>query len=74
MVKQAAKLKVADIMYSPEKGEYIDCKATIADAIHQLIIGHHHSLLVMEQSKIVGVLRLTDMFKYVADMIVAGDA
>jgi len=38
-------------------------------AIHQLIIGRHHSLLVTSAGgqKIVGVLRLTDVFQLVSD-------
>ena len=36
--------------------------ASLDEAIHQLIMGHHQSLLVTRGEKIVGVLRLTDVF------------
>ncbi len=39
-----------------------DIQATLDEAIHQLIIGHHQSLLVTREGAIVGVLRLTDVF------------
>ena len=31
--------------------------------IHQLVLGHHQSLLVTRGDKIVGILRLTDVFR-----------
>jgi hypothetical protein len=34
-------------------------------------MGHHQSLLVTEGSSVVGVLRLTDVYEFVADAILA---
>ena len=70
LCEKAAKLRVKAIMYTPEKGEFVKEGATMDTAIHQLIIGHHHSLLVTaehNEHKIVGVLRLTDIFEFVCD-------
>jgi hypothetical protein len=33
-------------MYAPGKGEFVNEGTTMDEAIHRLIIGHHHSLLV----------------------------
>ncbi|MFC1867745.1 CBS domain-containing protein [Thermodesulfobacteriota bacterium] len=63
MCRKAANLKVTDIMYSPSEGEYIEAEASLCEAIHMFIVGNHHSLLVTRDKKIVGVLRLTDVFK-----------
>ena len=52
-------------MYKPTEGEYINVSATMNEAIHQLIIGNHHSLLVTNGSDIVGVVRLTDVFEFI---------
>jgi CBS domain-containing protein len=49
-------------MYTPTKGEYIPESASLDIAIHQLVIGRHQSLLVIHKEKIVGILRLTDVF------------
>ena len=70
LVETASKLKVKDIMYSLEEGEYVDETATIAEAIHQLILGHHQSLLVSKASKVTGILRLSDVFKLVCDTMI----
>ena len=43
-------------------GEYVSEDSSLDVAIHQLIIGHHQSLLVTSGKKIVGILRLTDVF------------
>ena len=59
---KAAGLKVKDIMYTPTKGEYVEEDASLGEAIHQLVMGHHQSLLVTRGKKIVGILRLVDVF------------
>jgi CBS domain-containing protein len=62
--RKAAGLKVKDVMYTPGEGEYVQEDASINEAIHQLVMGHHQSLLVTEaeSGEIVGILRLTDVF------------
>lgn len=69
--KKAAQLKVKDFMYTPTEGEYVREDATLSAAIHQLVIGHHQSLLVTRGKDIVGILRLTDVFKEVSQTIKA---
>lgn len=63
--QKAANLKVKTFMYTPVEGEYVEEDASLDQAIHQLVMGHHQSLLVTGEKKIVGVLRLTDVFKQV---------
>lgn len=60
--RKAGEQKVAAVMYAPSEGEYVEEGATLDEAIHQLIIGHHQSLLVTREGTIVGILRLTDVF------------
>jgi CBS domain-containing protein len=67
--KKAFRIKVKEIMYTPGQGEYVDQDATLNEAIHQLIMGRHQSLLVTSGRDIVGVLRLTDVFCQVTDMM-----
>jgi CBS domain-containing protein len=55
-------LPVTKVMYAPTEGEYVEDHATLDQAIHQLVIGHHQSLLVTREESIVGILRLTDVF------------
>jgi CBS domain-containing protein len=44
--------------------------ATLDQAIHQLVVGHHQSLLVTKDGKeIVGILRLTDVFQEISERI-----
>jgi CBS domain containing-hemolysin-like protein len=67
--EKAAKLIVKNIMYTPTEGEYVMEDATLEEAIHQLIMGRHQSLLVTRSKTIVGVLRLTDVFREIANRI-----
>ena len=70
LCEKGVHLKVKNIMYTPGKDEFVNESATMDEAIHRLIIGHHHSLLVTadrDAHEIVGVLRLADVFEFVSD-------
>jgi hypothetical protein len=56
-------------MYTPTKEEYVEEKASLNEAIHHLIMGHHQSLLVTRGKEIVGILRLSDLFYEVGERI-----
>ena len=58
----AAKLKVEDFMQTLSEGEYVNEDTSLHTAVHQLITGRHLSLLVTRKKKIVGVLRMSDVF------------
>ena len=60
--KKGADIKVKDFMHTPVEGEYVNEDASLEMACHQLVLGHHQSLLVTRGDKIVGILRLTDVF------------
>ncbi len=60
--RKVSKQKVTNVMYKLTEGEYIKEDACLNEAVHQLIMGHHQSLLVSRGEEIVGVLRLTDVF------------
>lgn len=62
MCRKAGEKNVKGFMYTPTEGEYVAEDASLDVAIHQLIVGHHQSLLVTRNTKIVGILRLTDVF------------
>ena len=70
LCRKANDLKVKRVMYTPDKGEFVKENATMDEAIHRLIVGRHHSLLVTadrDPREIVGVLRLSDVFEFVGD-------
>lgn len=69
--RKAAECKVKTIMQKPSKGEYVEESASLNEAIVQLLVGRHQSLLVTRGNEIVGILRLTDVFNKVTDMIKA---
>lgn len=56
-------------MYTPMEGEFIDEDDTMNNAVHKLIIGNHHSLLVTRRGKIAGVLRLSDVFEKITSAL-----
>ncbi|MFW5811036.1 MAG: HPP family protein [Thermodesulfobacteriota bacterium] len=66
--QKAAEKKVESFMTKPEEGEFIEAEANLNEGIHQLVLGHHQSLLVTshDTKEIIGILRLTDVFEAVA--------
>jgi CBS domain-containing protein len=67
MCKTAGKIKVGDIMYVPTNQEYVEENSTLKEAVHRLIVGNHHSLLVTKNNEITGILRLADIFETVEE-------
>ena len=59
-------MKVKDCMYTPRNDEYVQESDSLETAVHQLVMGRHQSLLVTKDRRIVGVLRLTDIFQQIA--------
>ncbi|MFP4037308.1 MAG: HPP family protein [Desulfobacteraceae bacterium] len=67
---KAMQIKVKEFMYTPSEGEFVDEEASLGEAIHMLVMGQHQSLLVTRRGRdIVGVLRLTDVFKEIFQQI-----
>jgi CBS domain-containing protein len=60
--KKGLKMPVSKFMTTPTEEEIVDIDATLDEGIHQMVLGIHQSLLVLEKGKIVGILRLTDVF------------
>ncbi|MBM1004359.1 MAG: response regulator, partial [Desulfofustis sp. PB-SRB1] len=67
--KKAGKLTVRKIMHIPAKSEYIGQGATLNEGIHQLVLGRHQSLLVENGDRVVGVLRLSDVYHYILEVM-----
>jgi CBS domain-containing protein len=67
--RKAAEKKVKEIMQAPTEGEYVAEDASLDTAIHLLVMGHHQSLLVTRGEKIVGILRLIDVFNRICEFI-----
>jgi CBS domain-containing protein len=66
LCRKASDVRVGNIMSSPTEGEIIGSGASLNQAVHQLIMGHHQSLLVKDKDRVVGILRLSDVFEEVA--------
>ncbi|MGB5615797.1 MAG: CBS domain-containing protein [Desulfobacterales bacterium] len=69
--KKAANIYVRDFMHTLSADECVSEDATLDEAIHLLIMGHQQSLLVKRDEKIVGILRLTDVFSAVFQPLVS---
>lgn len=61
--------KVKDYMQKPSEGEIVSETDTFNVACHRIVMGRHHSLLVTRDKVIVGILRSTDLFNSLYDMM-----
>jgi len=69
--RKASQKKVKDIMGTYSEGEYVSADTSLDEAIHLLVMGHHQSLLVTGGEEIIGILRLSDVFREVCTVIKA---
>ena len=61
-LRESSTKKVEEFMQTPSPGEYVAEDCSLDAAIHRLVAGTHLSLLVTREEKIVGVLRISDVF------------
>lgn len=69
LLERARLIRVEDLVHKPEEYELIDEQAPLDLAVHRLVKGRRLSLLVTRGEDIVGVLRLSDVFKAVNDLL-----
>lgn len=67
--RNAADLNVKAVMHSLSESEYIEEDASLDEGINQLLLGEYQSLLVTSGGRVVGVLRLSDVFGEICDRI-----
>ncbi len=61
-LKEAMNKRVEEFMQKPTPGEFVSESSSIDLAIHRLVSGTHLSLLVTKNDRIVGILRIADVF------------
>ncbi len=67
--KKTSLIKVSDIMHTLAEGEFVSQDASLDEAIHQFVMGKHQSLLVVDNNRVIGILRLTDVFATLIQII-----
>jgi len=69
LYKAVKTVNVRGVMYTPVDHQKVKESDTLDKAMHQIVMGRHHSLLVTKEKKIVGILRSTDVFNWLYDKI-----
>ena len=67
--ERGAGQKLSNFIQAPSEDEYIDENATLAEAAHRLVIYPFLSLLVTRGDEVVGILRLSDLFSKVCEIM-----
>ncbi|MCP3887370.1 MAG: CBS domain-containing protein [Desulfobulbaceae bacterium] len=70
-LQAASQKKVEEFMQAHSAGEYVAEESDLDAAIHKLVSGRHLSLLVSREDKIVGILRISDVFAAVFSQVTA---
>lgn len=68
-IERAGSIVINEFIQDPAEDEYIDENATMDVAVHNFIMYPHHSLLVTSGDDVVGILRLSDVFTKISDVI-----
>lgn len=63
------RVRVEDVMYHPADHQRVRENDVLTTAIHQIVMGRHQSLLVLRGKHIVGILRSTDVFNALSDLL-----
>ncbi|MCP4571423.1 MAG: CBS domain-containing protein [bacterium] len=71
LCRRARAVRVRQVMKSV--ATRIDEEASVAEAMHMFVMARAQSLLVTRQEKVVGILRLSDVFGEVADFVTSDD-
>jgi CBS domain-containing protein len=66
---RTGRIIVRDVMYTPAEGEFVHEDTSMDEAIYHLVMGRHQSLLVTRGEEVVGILRLTDVFDGICELI-----
>ena len=69
--RKAGAQNVKKFMHRPAEEEIIAATASLDEAIHQMVLGQHQSLLVSRDNRIVGILRLSDVFATIHQTMMA---
>ena len=69
--KKAGQKRVKEFAEHFGEGEIVEEDTTLNEAIHMLVVGQLQSLLVMRKEEVTGLLRLTDVFHEVFNMVKA---
>jgi len=67
--RKAMNRGVKEYMHTPTEGEFIKEDANMREAVHLLVMGQHHSLLVTRGEEIVGILRQIDVFRTIYQLM-----
>ena len=67
--KMVRTVKVTQIMHPVT--EQIDLNASLSSAIHRIVLWQTLSILVTDEDRVVGILRLSDLFEAVFEVIIA---
>ena len=72
--ERGSRLKVADVMHTPEKMEYIKETDTLNNALHLYVMGVHQPLIVKNNvDQVTGVLRFGDIFEAIRQSLLKCD-
>ena len=71
LCRKAAEINVKEIMQGHTATEFIQENSSLDQALHQMVMSRHASLLVKKGDTVVGVLRQSDIFKEICDRMKA---
>ena len=73
LVEKARNIPARQLVRPLADGEAISDDASIDEALHHLIVGRFQSLLVKHNERIIGIIRLTDVYEEMSKLLRSTD-
>ncbi len=66
---KAKSVMVREFLRHPQVTQVVQANDTLNDALHHFVIGGHDSLFVNDGTTLVGILRFSDVYRFIGDKI-----
>ncbi len=66
---KAKNVQIKDFLKRPKPTQVIQAEDSLNNALHNFVFGGHDSLFVTEGGRLVGILRFSDVYRFIGDKI-----
>lgn len=69
LCRKAVNVKVKEFMSTPDENRVVGPDDSLAEALHLFVTANHDSLFVVEEGRIIGLLRFSDVYRMISGLM-----
>lgn len=69
LCQKAVNVRVKDFMSCPDENRSVSPQDSLSEALHMFVTGNHDSLFVVDEGKIIGLLRFSDLYRMISNTV-----